>query len=116
VDRQHDALKLLMNGNLVRKIRNPRSVLDLGTGKGSWAVEVAQEFPTADEVVGVDIETLAPANYPPNCRFEVPLYHVEMLMADRGCVQRHSVSRELLFICPLAIDDVRCARLAGLSS
>jgi predicted RNA methylase len=116
VDRQHDALKLLMNGNLVRKIRNPRSVLDLGTGKGSWAVEVAQEFPTADEVVGVDIETLAPATYPPNCRFEVPLYHVEMLTADRGCVQGHSVSRELLFLCPLAIDDVCCARLAGISS
>lgn len=105
-----------MNGNLVRKIRNPRSVLDLGTGNGAWAVEVAQEFPTADEVVGVDIESLAPASYPPNCRFEVPFYNVEMLMPDRGCVQGHSVSRELLFICPLAIDDVCCARLARLSS
>jgi len=77
VDRQHDALKLLMNGNLVRKIRNPRSVLDLGTGKGAWAVEIAQEFPTADEVVGVDIESLAPSTCPPNCRFEVETYHTE---------------------------------------
>src|SRR5271163_3103449 len=56
-DRQHDALKLLLAGNHVKKIRSPRTVLDLGAGKGAWAVEIAQEFATADEVVGVDIES-----------------------------------------------------------
>lgn len=92
MDRQHDALKLLMNGNLVRKIHNPRSVLDLGTGKGAWAVEIAQQFPTADEVVGVDINSLAPSSYPANCRFEVYIYHAEMLMIDRRCVHGYSIS------------------------
>jgi len=70
-DRQHDALKLLLGGNHVKKIRSPRTVLDLGAGKGAWAVEIAQEFATADEVVGVDIESIAPQSYPLNCRFEV---------------------------------------------
>jgi hypothetical protein len=71
VDRQHDALKLLMNGNHVRRIRNPRSILDLGSGKGAWTMDIANEFMTADEVVGVDIERNAPIYSPPNCRFEV---------------------------------------------
>jgi len=59
-----------MNGNHIRKIRNPRTVLDLATGKGAWAVDIAQEFATADEVVGVDIKSSAPIIYPSNCRFE----------------------------------------------
>ena len=71
VDRQHDALKLLMGGNHLRPLRNPKTVLDLGSGMGAWAVEIGQEFATADEVVGVDIEANAPQRYPPNCRFEV---------------------------------------------
>ena len=52
-------------------MRHPRTVLDLGTGSGVWAVEIAQEFAAADEVVGVDIVPVSPFNYPPNCRFEV---------------------------------------------
>jgi trans-aconitate methyltransferase len=60
-----------MNGNHLKKIRNPRAVLDLGCGKGAWTVDIAQEFATADEVVGVDIKVVEPLQYPPNCRFEV---------------------------------------------
>ena len=71
MDRQHDALRILMNGNHIKKIRSPRTVLDLGTGTGTWASEVAEEFATADEVVGVDIEPVALRECPANCRFEV---------------------------------------------
>jgi hypothetical protein len=89
-DRKHDALKLFMDGNHIKKIRNPKSILDVGTGKGAWAVEMAHEFATADEVVGVDIESVAPLHYPANCRFEVhPL--VALLIPDRGYMQRNSL-------------------------
>lgn len=74
INRQHDALKLLMGGNHLRQIRNPKTILDLGSGNGAWAVEIAQEFATADEVVGVDIEATASLQYPSNCRFEVILW------------------------------------------
>jgi 23S rRNA U2552 (ribose-2'-O)-methylase RlmE/FtsJ len=63
-----------MGGNHLRQMRNPRTILDLGSGNGAWTVEIAQEFATADEVVGVDIEATAPLQYPPNCRFEVFLW------------------------------------------
>ena len=71
---EHDALKLLMNGNHIKPIRSPRTVLDLGTRNGVWAAEIADEFSTADEVVGVDMDHVAPFDYPPNCRFEVLHY------------------------------------------
>ncbi|KAG8953830.1 hypothetical protein FRC04_001460 [Tulasnella sp. 424] len=45
-------------------------VLDLGTGSGAWAIDVALKYPNV-EVLGLD---LAPVNPglppPPNCRFE----------------------------------------------
>ncbi|KAG8838014.1 hypothetical protein FRC18_006847 [Serendipita sp. 400] len=49
-----------------------RSVLDLGCGTGTWALEMAREYPHAN-VIGVD---LAPTpididNTPSNCRFEL---------------------------------------------
>lgn len=84
VDRQHDALKLLMNGNHMRRIRHPRSILDIGTGTGAWAIDVAREFTTADEVVGVDIELVKATDYPLNCRFEVLPVLKRSLIPDCG--------------------------------
>jgi 23S rRNA U2552 (ribose-2'-O)-methylase RlmE/FtsJ len=81
-----------MNGNHLRKIRNPRTVLDLATGTGAWAVDIAQEFATADEVVGVDIKSVAPIHYPSNCRFEVRITCCISLTVDRGRPQRYSIS------------------------
>lgn len=46
-----------------------KSVLDLGTGGGNWAVNVAQEFPHV-QVVGVDLAPSTTRPPPPNCRFE----------------------------------------------
>jgi tRNA G46 methylase TrmB len=34
-------------------------VLDLGTGKGYWAIDMADEYPRAD-VVGIDIAPIQP--------------------------------------------------------
>lgn len=47
-----------------------RRVLDLGTGSGSWAIDIADEFPRA-EVIAVDLAPIQPQLVPPNCTFEL---------------------------------------------
>ncbi|RKK21267.1 hypothetical protein BFJ66_g17490 [Fusarium oxysporum f. sp. cepae] len=50
--------------------RNWKRILDLGTGTGIWAIEVADEHPEA-EVLGVDLSPIQPSMVPLNCRFEI---------------------------------------------
>ncbi|KAI0006138.1 S-adenosyl-L-methionine-dependent methyltransferase [Russula compacta] len=45
-------------------------VLDMGTGGGLWAVDMADEFPHVD-VTGVDLAPLQPRIVPSNCTFEL---------------------------------------------
>ncbi|PFH54301.1 hypothetical protein AMATHDRAFT_135556 [Amanita thiersii Skay4041] len=47
-----------------------RRVLDLGTGAGYWAIDIADEFPGA-EVIGIDLAPIQPRSVPPNCTFEL---------------------------------------------
>ncbi|KAI1624783.1 S-adenosyl-L-methionine-dependent methyltransferase, partial [Exophiala viscosa] len=48
----------------------PQSILDLATGTGIWALDVADMFPTAS-VLGVDIAPIQPKWVAPNCQFEI---------------------------------------------
>ncbi|KAK1676403.1 S-adenosyl-L-methionine-dependent methyltransferase, partial [Colletotrichum godetiae] len=48
--------------------RSPQKVLDVGTGTGIWAIDFADEFPSA-EVIGVDISPIQPPWVPTNCKF-----------------------------------------------
>lgn len=48
----------------------PSKILDLGTGSGIWAIDMADKYETA-HVTGVDIAPVQPAWVPPNCQFEV---------------------------------------------
>ncbi|KAJ5376796.1 hypothetical protein N7509_013682 [Penicillium cosmopolitanum] len=48
----------------------PKHILDIGTGQGSWAIDVADMYPSAT-VRGVDLFPPPVTWMPPNCIFEV---------------------------------------------
>lgn len=50
--------------------KSPSKILDLGTGTGIWAIDVADVYPSA-EVIGTDISPIQPAWVPPNCKFHI---------------------------------------------
>ncbi|KAL1981644.1 hypothetical protein VTN96DRAFT_2358 [Rasamsonia emersonii] len=39
---------------------NPRRILDLGTGTGLWAIDMAKKYPQAT-VIGTDLSPIQPA-------------------------------------------------------
>lgn len=41
-------------GNFVAPVRQPLAILDVGTGSGRWAMELASQFPAA-QVIGTDV-------------------------------------------------------------
>ncbi|KAI9152037.1 S-adenosyl-L-methionine-dependent methyltransferase [Paramyrothecium foliicola] len=47
---------------------NPQKILDLGTGVGTWAIDMADQYPSA-EVVGVDLSPIQSSWVPPNLKF-----------------------------------------------
>ncbi|KAL2854527.1 S-adenosyl-L-methionine-dependent methyltransferase [Aspergillus pseudodeflectus] len=68
----HHLFKLLIGGDLYRtpllQQGSPKRILDIGTGTGIWALEVAEEFPEA-EIIGTDLSPIQPNFSPPNCTF-----------------------------------------------
>lgn len=72
IDMNHAKLLVLLDKKLfLAPINpNPQRILDLGTGTGLWAMEVADQFPSA-EVRGADIAHVQPDWVPPNCLFEI---------------------------------------------
>ncbi|KAI4159161.1 MAG: hypothetical protein LQ342_006808 [Letrouitia transgressa] len=70
-DIAHQAwLLALGNQHYLAPITNPERILDVGTGTGIWAIEIADKFPNA-QVIGTDLSPIQPAWVPPNCQFEV---------------------------------------------
>jgi|GEM_PF-464662 len=56
LDFQHYVLRQAFKGNFLAPVENPRAILDVGTGTGRWAHEVATVFPYAN-VIGLDLNT-----------------------------------------------------------
>ncbi|CAE6524911.1 unnamed protein product [Rhizoctonia solani] len=78
-DMQHTFLKALVHGNYigpVRELLRPRTdgsrprILDIRTCTGSWAQEMAAEFPHCD-IVSIDIAPIIPHVPRPNITFEI---------------------------------------------
>ncbi|KAM0436822.1 hypothetical protein ACHAPT_002534 [Fusarium lateritium] len=78
-DRQNDGLDLshhmlylaLDNKLFLAPIGDsPQRVIDVGTGTGIWAIDFADQFPSA-EVIGTDLSPIQPPWVPPNCKFEL---------------------------------------------
>ncbi|KIX05179.1 uncharacterized protein Z518_06051 [Rhinocladiella mackenziei CBS 650.93] len=71
VDIAYHAIRLSIgNKHFYAPIKNPTSILDVGTGTGVWAVDVADDYPAAI-VVGTDLSPTQPSMVPPNLRFEI---------------------------------------------
>ncbi|KAJ4988140.1 regulator of secondary metabolism (methyltransferase domain-containing protein) [Stagonosporopsis vannaccii] len=47
-------------------------ILDLGTGTGIWAIDMAEQLTVILQVLGLDLVNIQPERIPPNLRFRVP--------------------------------------------
>ncbi|HEV2237816.1 MAG TPA: methyltransferase domain-containing protein [Ktedonobacterales bacterium] len=54
LDLQHYMLRFALQGLYAVPLNNPTSMLDVGTGTGRWALDMAQVFPRA-QVIGLDV-------------------------------------------------------------
>ncbi|KAF8244075.1 S-adenosyl-L-methionine-dependent methyltransferase [Wilcoxina mikolae CBS 423.85] len=72
LDMHHEIMLLLLGRQLYKAPigDSPQRILDVGTGTGIWAIDMADQHPSA-EVIGMDLSPIQPKWVPPNCRFEV---------------------------------------------
>ncbi|KAF3938958.1 hypothetical protein ABW19_dt0202388 [Dactylella cylindrospora] len=71
MDLFHHVFLLRLKGKLfLAPIEHPQKIMDVGTGTGIWAIQVAEEFPEA-AVMGNDVSPIQPSWVPPNASFEV---------------------------------------------
>ncbi|RDW81498.1 class I SAM-dependent methyltransferase [Aspergillus mulundensis] len=69
---------LTLGGELYRAPIKPdiQQILDLGTGTGAWALDMADLFPSAT-VTGTDLSPIQPTWVAPNCRFEIDDFELD---------------------------------------
>ncbi|KAH8896810.1 S-adenosyl-L-methionine-dependent methyltransferase [Thozetella sp. PMI_491] len=60
---------------------NPQRIIDLGTGTGIWATEVADQYPSA-QVIGTDLSPIQSNWVPPNVQFLIDDFEDEWLNGD----------------------------------
>ncbi|KAJ9628452.1 hypothetical protein H2203_002350 [Taxawa tesnikishii (nom. ined.)] len=66
----HSVRLVLDSKHFVAPISDPGSILDVGTGTGIWAMDVADDHPGA-RVIGIDLSPIQPTAVPPNLEFQV---------------------------------------------
>lgn len=71
MDIEHHNQLLQLDGKLhLCPVQNPEQILDIGTGSGIWAIDMADQYPNC-QVLGTDLSPIQPTWVPPNCKFEV---------------------------------------------
>ena len=95
-DLQHSKFILILSGRLQLApiSESPQKILDLGTGTGIWAIDVADKYASAS-VIGVDIAAVQPQWIPPNLQFEIEDVESDWLWAKNSFDFIHA--RELIF-------------------
>lgn len=67
---RHTNFVEILGGRLqLAPVQTPNNILDIGTGTGLWAIQMADMHTQAD-VLGVDLSPIQPTWVPPNCRFQ----------------------------------------------
>jgi SAM-dependent methyltransferase len=66
----HRSMRLVLHDQHWISPIQPTRILDVGTGTGIWAIDVADQIPSA-HVVGVDLSPIQPTLIPPNLQFEI---------------------------------------------
>ncbi|KAL2356158.1 S-adenosyl-L-methionine-dependent methyltransferase, partial [Cryomyces antarcticus] len=71
LDLQYEILKMLFEGRAYfAPLKNPKKILDIGTGTGIWPIEMAHQFPDC-EITGTDLSPIQPQWVPDNVRFVI---------------------------------------------
>ncbi|KAI5811870.1 S-adenosyl-L-methionine-dependent methyltransferase [Pyronema omphalodes] len=71
LDLHHEMMRMVWYDKLHEApLNEPHRILDIGTGTGIWAIDMAEQYPMA-EVIGTDLSPIQPDWVPVNCRFEV---------------------------------------------
>jgi methylase of polypeptide subunit release factors len=61
MDLEHHIFLLLLEGELhLAPLSDPQRILDLGTGTGIWAIDMADKYPSAS-VLGTDLSPVQPS-------------------------------------------------------
>lgn len=77
MDIEHHNQRLQMSGALhLCPVEDPEEILDLGTGTGIWAIDMADLYPTA-QIIGTDLSPVQPSWVPPNCKFEIDDFELD---------------------------------------
>ncbi|KAK2051771.1 S-adenosyl-L-methionine-dependent methyltransferase [Colletotrichum caudatum] len=68
----HDLFCEVFNGRLcyAQFPKNTQKILDVGTGTGTWAIEVGETQPQS-VVIGIDMSPIQPEHVPPNVYFQI---------------------------------------------
>jgi len=84
LDFKHHVDLMVLKGELYRAPigDDPRRILDVGTGTGIWAIEMADKFPEA-QIIANDLSAIQPRWVPPNLQFEIDDCEQEWLYSQK---------------------------------
>ena len=69
MDMHYHSLRLALNNrHWIAPIEEPKNILDVGTGTGIWAMDVADDNPST-QITGIDLSPIQPTAVPPNLQF-----------------------------------------------